>query len=90
MERMNEETRRKLESSAGEASDLVTRFEGMTDEELVLLAQSSDDAALKYLLNKHKTLSRPPCSYFLIGADLRTSDAGGHDRSVQGHPGLQE
>jgi RNA polymerase sporulation-specific sigma factor len=49
---------------------LVTRFEGMTDEEVVLLAQSSDDAALEYLLNKHKNFVRARArSYFLIGAD---------------------
>ncbi|MDI9505358.1 MAG: RNA polymerase sporulation sigma factor SigH [Bacillota bacterium] len=49
---------------------MVTRFEGMTDEEVVLLAQSSDDAALEYLLNKHKNFVRARArSYFLIGAD---------------------
>ncbi|MGI6237863.1 MAG: RNA polymerase sporulation sigma factor SigH [Candidatus Excrementavichristensenella sp.] len=42
----------------------------MTDEEVVLLAQSSDDAALEYLLNKHKNFVRARArSYFLIGAD---------------------
>lgn len=47
-----------------------TRFEGMTDEEIVLLAQASDDAALEYLLNKHKNFVRSRArSYFLIGAD---------------------
>lgn len=42
----------------------------MTDEEIVLLAQASDDAALEYLLNKHKNFVRSRArSYFLIGAD---------------------
>ena len=45
-------------------------FEGMTDEQIVLLAQESDGAALEYLLNKYKNFVRTKArSYFLIGAD---------------------
>lgn len=41
-----------------------------TDEELALLAQQGDDAALEYLLNKYKNFVRSKArSYFLIGAD---------------------
>ena len=46
-------------------------FEGMTDEQVVALAQQeSDGAALEYLLNKYKNFVRTKArSYFLIGAD---------------------
>ena len=45
-------------------------FEGMTDEQIVLLAQDADGAALEYLLNKYKNFVRTKArSYFLIGAD---------------------
>lgn len=46
------------------------RFEPMTDEEIVALAQASDGAALEFLLNKYKNFVRTKArSYFLIGAD---------------------
>ena len=46
------------------------RFEGMTDEQVVLLAQAADGDALEYLLNKYKNFVRTKArSYFLIGAD---------------------
>lgn len=46
------------------------RAESMADEELALLAQQGDDAALEYLLNKYKNFVRSKArSYFLIGAD---------------------
>ncbi len=46
------------------------RFEGMADEEIVLLSQGGDGAALEYLLNKYKNFVRTKArSYFLIGAD---------------------
>ncbi len=42
----------------------------MKDEEVVKLAQDSDDQALEYLLNKYKNFVRSKArSYFLIGAD---------------------
>lgn len=42
----------------------------MTDEQIVLLAQDADGAALEYLLNKYKNFVRTKArSYFLIGAD---------------------
>ena len=45
-------------------------FESMTDEEIALLAQDADGAALEYLLNKYKNFVRSRArSYFLIGAD---------------------
>jgi RNA polymerase sporulation-specific sigma factor len=46
-------------------------FENMTDEAIVLMAQSDGDgAALEYLLNKYKNFVRTKArSYFLIGAD---------------------
>ena len=46
------------------------QHETRTDEELALLAQQGDDAALEYLLNKYKNFVRFKArSYFLIGAD---------------------
>ena len=46
------------------------RFDQLTDEEIVALAQSNDDAALTYLLDKYKNFVRSKArSYFLIGAD---------------------
>lgn len=46
------------------------RAESMADEDLALLAQQGDDAALEYLLNKYKNFVRSKArSYFLIGAD---------------------
>ena len=46
------------------------RFEGMTDEEIVLLAQQSDGEAMEYLLDKYKPFVRSRVrSYFLVGAD---------------------
>ncbi len=46
------------------------RFQNMTDEEVVLLAQGTDGAAMEHLLNKYKNFVRSRArSYFLIGAD---------------------
>ena len=46
------------------------QFEGMTDEQIVELAQKPDGKALEYLLNKYKNFVRTKArSYFLIGAD---------------------
>ena len=46
------------------------RFDRLTDEEIVALAQSDDDEALTYLLDKYKNFVRSKArSYFLIGAD---------------------
>ena len=46
------------------------RFEPMTDEEIVALAQAGDGAALEFLLNKYKNFVRSKArSYFLVGAD---------------------
>jgi len=45
-------------------------FEAMADEQIVLLAQEANGAALEYLLNKYKNFVRTKArSYFLIGAD---------------------
>ena len=45
-------------------------YEGMTDEEVALLARDGDEAALEVLLNKYKNFVRSKArSYFLIGAD---------------------
>ena len=45
-------------------------FEGMTDEEVALLAQRGDTDASEYLLNKYKNFVRSKArSYFLVGAD---------------------
>jgi len=50
--------------------DVNERFQGMTDEDIALLAQEADGAALEYLLNKYKNFVRSRArSYFLIGAD---------------------
>jgi len=49
---------------------LYERFEHMTDEQVVKLAQQADGTALEYLLNKYKNFVRSKArSYFLIGAD---------------------
>ena len=49
---------------------MYEKFENMTDEELVRLAQEGDNDALEYLLNKYKNFVRSKArSYFLIGAD---------------------
>ena len=49
---------------------LYERFEHMTDEQVVRLAQQADGTALEYLLNKYKNFVRSKArSYFLIGAD---------------------
>ncbi len=46
------------------------RFDQLTDEETVALAQNGDDEALIYLLDKYKNFVRSKArSYFLIGAD---------------------
>ena len=45
-------------------------FAELSDEQVVKLAQSSDGAALEFLLNKYKNFVRSKArSYFLIGAD---------------------
>jgi len=50
--------------------DANERFNDMTDEDIALLAQNADGAALEYLLNKYKNFVRSRArSYFLIGAD---------------------
>lgn len=50
--------------------DANERFVDMTDEDVALLAQDADGAALEYLLNKYKNFVRSRArSYFLIGAD---------------------
>ena len=50
--------------------DVNARFLEMTDEEIALLAQKPDGAALEYLLNKYKNFVRSRArSYCLIGAD---------------------
>ena len=46
------------------------RFDQLTDEEIVALAQGNNDEALTYLLDKYKNFVRSKArSYFLIGAD---------------------
>ena len=48
----------------------MERFQSMTNEEVVVLAQSGDGQALAFLLNKYKNFVRSKArSYFLIGAD---------------------
>lgn len=45
-------------------------YEGMTDEDIALLARDGDEAALEVLLIKYKNFVRSKArSYFLIGAD---------------------
>ena len=46
------------------------RFDGMTDEQVVILCHEGDSLAEEYLLNKYKNFVRSKArSYFLIGAD---------------------
>ena len=45
-------------------------YEGMTDEDIALLARDGDEAALELLMMKYKNFVRSKArSYFLIGAD---------------------
>ena len=47
-----------------------TPYEGMTDEDVALLARDGDEAALELLMMKYKNFVRSKArSYFLIGAD---------------------
>jgi RNA polymerase sigma-H factor len=57
---------------AAQSDDFIVAdaFDGMTDEQVVILAKDGDGVALEYLLNKHKNFVRSKArSYFLIGAD---------------------
>jgi len=46
------------------------RYQGMSDEEIVLVCREGDSVAVEYLLNKYKNFVRSKArSYFLIGAD---------------------
>lgn len=48
----------------------LLRYQDMTDEDVVALAQNGDGDALVFLLNKYKNFVRSKArSYFLIGAD---------------------
>ena len=48
----------------------LSGFEGMSDEDIALLAQRGDVGASEYLLNKYKNFVRSKArSYFLVGAD---------------------
>lgn len=57
--------------SVGQALQDYDRYEGLTDEELVALAQDHDDqGAVDYLVEKYKNFVRARArSYFLMGAD---------------------
>lgn len=49
---------------------MYENYLNMPDEEVVKIAQTSDNPALEYLLNKYKNFVRSKArSYFLIGAD---------------------
>ena len=49
---------------------MYENYLSMPDEEIVKIAQKSDNPALEYLLNKYKNFVRSKArSYFLIGAD---------------------
>lgn len=49
---------------------LRTRYEGMSDQEIVRRAQYGEEAACQYLLYKYKSLVRTKVrSYFLMGAE---------------------
>lgn len=51
-------------------TDELIRYQEMTDEDVVDLAQNGDGDALVFLLNKYKNFVRSKArSYFLIGAD---------------------
>lgn len=48
----------------------VDRFDGMTDEQIVLEVQKGDKQALSYLMNKYKELVNIKVSkYFMVGAE---------------------
>ncbi len=68
MEEDTDFTEDELSDEATERSD--ARFAGLTDENIVAMAQGGDNAAIEYLLNKYKNFVRSKArSYFLIGAD---------------------
>jgi len=49
---------------------MYENYLNMPDEEVVKIAQTNDNPALEYLLNKYKNFVRSKArSYFLIGAD---------------------
>ena len=53
-----------------EFCDPRLRYEGLADEEMVILAQEGNGYAMELLLNKYKNFVRSKArSYFLIGAD---------------------
>mgnify|MGYP002264853153 CR=1 FL=1 len=57
-------------TDGGEQTVSNERYEEMTDEQIVQLAQAGEEPALVYLLNKYKNFVRSKArSYFLIGAD---------------------
>ena len=53
-----------------EFCDPRLRYDGLTDEDMVILAQEGNGYAMELLLNKYKNFVRSKArSYFLIGAD---------------------
>ena len=61
--------------SVGQALQDYDRYEGLTDEEIVALAQDHDDqGAVDYLVEKYKNFVRARArSYFLMGRFIRMS-----------------
>lgn len=56
--------------SVNAPNELYDSYEVMVDEDIVELAQTGDDLAQEYLINKYKNFVRAKArSYFLIGAD---------------------
>ena len=48
----------------------VDKFDGMTDEQIVLEVQKGDKQAISYLMNKYKELVNIKVSkYFMVGAE---------------------
>ena len=48
----------------------VDKFDGMTDEQIVLEVQKGDKQAISYLMNKYKELVNIKVSkYFIVGAE---------------------
>lgn len=64
--------------------DILSSFESLADEEIVLDAKENNNtAALEYLINKYRNFVRAKArSYFLIGADRENIYSRRHDRLI--------
>ena len=77
--------------AASNAEEKHDRFAGMTDEEIVRIAQEEHDGkAADYIVNKYRNFVKSKArAYFLVGADRDDiHHPGRHDRPLQGDAGF--